>query len=102
MPSFQHTLSSTDIADVAAYVFADPLADPSSHAATSPQGGVIYRLYCGGCHSASGRGGAILNGLNARSLQTPPPANALAKMVTGFGQMPVFTGTLDVTQPTSL
>ena len=101
MPSFQHILSATDIANVAAYVSQD-LADPASHAASVSQGGVVYRLYCGGCHSASGRGGAIVNGVNAPSLQTMPPANALAAMVLGPSNMPVFTGTLDVTQQTSV
>jgi ubiquinol-cytochrome c reductase cytochrome c subunit len=104
MPSFlqkPHILSPTAIADVSAYVAQD-LADPASHAAGVSQGGVVYRLYCGGCHSASGRGGAIVNGVNAPSLQTMPPANALAAMVLGPSNMPVFTGTLDVTQQTSV
>ena len=85
MPSFQHILSSTDIANASAYVAQD-LADPASHAASVSQGGVVYRLYCGGCHSASGRGGAIVNGVNAPSLLTMPPANALAAMVPGTQQ----------------
>jgi ubiquinol-cytochrome c reductase cytochrome c subunit len=101
MPSFQHTLSATAIADVSAYV-SQTIADPASHAASVSQGGVVYRLYCGGCHSASGRGGAIVNGVNAPSLLTMPPANALAAMVLGPSNMPVFTGTLDVTQQTSV
>ena len=61
-------------------------------------GGVVYRLYCAGCHGATGRGGALVEGGNAPSLGGKPAANALAAMIAGPKNMPVFTGTLDVRQ----
>jgi mono/diheme cytochrome c family protein len=70
--------------------------------ATVPDGGVAYRLYCSGCHGATGRGGALVEGRNAPSFTGKPAANALAAVIRGPRNMPVFTGTLDVRQQTSV
>lgn len=101
MPAFGGKIPAADIGNVAAYV-AQRLADPSATKATVADGSTIYLLYCGGCHGAAGRGGALVGGRNAPSLQGRPPANALAAMVIGPGNMPVFTGSLDTRQQASV
>jgi ubiquinol-cytochrome c reductase cytochrome c subunit len=102
MPSFRDALSQEQIDAVAEYV-ATSLADPASHEAELGRGGDLYRLYCAGCHSATGRGGALTSGQNAPNIAQYPAAEALAAMILGRGQMPVFAGnTLDVTQQTSV
>jgi ubiquinol-cytochrome c reductase cytochrome c subunit len=102
MPSFSDQLSDTQIQGVAGYV-ASTIADPASHAAVASDGGVVYRLYCSGCHSTTGRGGALTRGRNAPNIAQYPPAEALAAMILGRGNMPVFAGnTLDVTQQTAV
>ena len=102
MPSFKNALDETQIAAVADYVPAF-LADPASHEAQVSRGGQIYRLYCSGCHSATGRGGALTRGRNAPNIAQYPAAEALAAMILGRGDMPAFAGnTLDVTQQTSV
>ena len=101
MPSFEGRLSDADIDNVAADV-AQELADPAATRAGVADGGVAYRLYCAGCHGATGRGGALIEGANAPSLHDIPAANALSAMIAGPGNMPVFTGTLDIRQQTSV
>lgn len=97
MPPFGGLLSPDEINTVSSYV-AQEIADPQARLATIAEGGVIYRLYCGGCHGAAGRGGAIGRGRNAPSYANRPAANALAAMQRGPFNMPVFTGTLDIRQ----
>lgn len=101
MPAFAGRISEADIINVSVYV-AQRLAAPAARLASVAQGGVIYRLYCSGCHNAAGRGGALIGGLNAPSLQGMPAGNVLAGVVRGPANMPVFTGTLDVTQQASV
>ena len=97
MPAFSGRLSAADVADVSAFV-AQELADPAAREAGIGDGGVVYRLYCAGCHGATGRGGALVEGGNAPSLHGKPAVNALAAMIAGPRNMPVFTGTLDTRQ----
>lgn len=102
MPSFANAFTTQQIDAVAAYV-AQELADPVSHTADVAYGGQIYRLYCAGCHSATGRGGALTRGRNAPNIALYPPAEALAAMILGRRNMPSFAGTaLDVRQQTSV
>ena len=92
MPAFEG-LSPAQIDQVAAYV-AGTLSDPAARSATAAQGGQLYRLYCSGCHSAVGRGGALTQGIkNAPNLSDYPPAEALAAMIYGPDNMPLFAGT---------
>ena len=97
MPPFNTLFSPAEIKTVSAYV-AEHIADPQARAATIAEGGTIYRLYCSGCHGAAGRGGAIGRGKNAPSYANRPAANALAAMLRGPSNMPVFSSTLDVRQ----
>lgn len=98
MPAFGGVLSGEQIAAVSAYV-SDVLSDPAARSAQVSEGGLIFRLYCSGCHSAAGRGGAIVNGANAPNLRLHPAATALAAVIIGPGNMPVFAGnTLDARQ----
>ena len=54
---------------VAEYVAAE-LADPAARRRRPPTGGDLYRLYCAGCHSATGRGGALT------AAATPPTSRS--------------------------
>jgi ubiquinol-cytochrome c reductase cytochrome c subunit len=102
MPAFNQVLSEPQINLVAAYV-ADHIADPVTHTARSADGGQIFRLYCSGCHGATGRGGAMAEGRNAPSIARYPAAEALAAMIYGRGNMPTFADTtLDIRQQTSV
>jgi ubiquinol-cytochrome c reductase cytochrome c subunit len=102
MPAFGDQLSDAQIQGVAEYVAAH-LADPASREAVVADGGVIYRLYCAGCHSTTGRGGAMTRGRNAPDLSQFPAAEALAAMILGRRNMPAFAGnTLDVRQQTAV
>jgi ubiquinol-cytochrome c reductase cytochrome c subunit len=101
MPAFGGRLPAADVQNVSAHVAQD-LADPAAAEAKVADGGVVFRLYCSGCHGATGRGGALVEGRNAPSLRGRPPANALAAMIRGPRNMPVFTGTLDVRQQASV
>jgi ubiquinol-cytochrome c reductase cytochrome c subunit len=102
MPSFSDQLSDAEIQAVAAYVAAH-IADPASHEAVVSGGGETYRLYCAGCHSTTGRGGALTRGRNAPDMSQYPAAEALAAMILGRGNMPAFAGnTLDVRQQTAV
>jgi ubiquinol-cytochrome c reductase cytochrome c subunit len=103
MPPFAGVLSDQDISAVAEYV-AQELADPAARTAeVSPGGGDLFRLYCAGCHSATGSGGAMAAGNNAPNIRQYPPAEALAAMILGRGNMPAFAGnTFDVRQQTSV
>jgi len=98
MPSFGDQLSDAQIQGVAEYVAAQ-IADPEARTAVVADGGEIYRLYCAGCHSTTGRGGALTRGRNAPDISQFPAAEALAAMILGRGNMPAFAGnTLDVRQ----
>jgi ubiquinol-cytochrome c reductase cytochrome c subunit len=98
MPAFGGQLSDAQIQGVAEYVAAH-IADPASHEAVVADGGEIYRLYCAGCHSTTGRGGALTRGRNAPDISKYPAAEALAAMMLGRTNMPMFAGnTLDVRQ----
>ena len=102
MPPFGGVLSSQDIDAVAEYV-SQELADPASHQAQTPQGGELFRLYCSGCHSSTGSGGAMPVGRNAPNIRKYPPAEALAAMILGPGNMPALAGNaFDVRQQTSI
>jgi quinol---cytochrome-c reductase cytochrome c subunit len=102
MPAFGPVLPPRDIAAVADYV-AQVIADPTSHAATSAEGGSLFRLYCSGCHSSTGSGGALAVGRNAPNIRQYPPAEAIAAMILGRTNMPSFAGnTLSVRQQTSV
>ena len=73
MPAFDPGLDEAQIDDVAAFV-AQELSAPISRTADVTEGGELYRLYCAGCHSSTGR-----------------------------GEMPAFAGnTLDVRQQTAV
>lgn len=98
MPAFGDQLSDAQIQGVAGYVAAY-IADPEARTAVVADGGEIYRLYCAGCHSTTGRGGALPRGRNAPDISQYPAAEALAAMILGRGNMPAFAGnTLDVRQ----
>jgi len=98
MPAFGDQLSDAQIQGVAEYVAAS-IADPEARTAVVADGGETYRLYCAGCHSTTGRGGALTRGRNAPDLSQYPAAEALAAMILGRGNMPAFAGnTLDVRQ----
>ena len=102
MPPFGEVLSAEQIDAVSAFV-ADELADPESRAAEVAPGGDLFRLYCAGCHSATGSGGAMPVGNNAPNIRQYPAAEALAAMILGRGNMPAFAGnTFDVRQQTSV
>ena len=97
MPAFRQ-FSPAQVAAVADYV-ATQIAAPAARSATVAQGGELFRLYCSGCHSSTGRGGALSQGRNAPSLADYPAAEALAAMILGRGNMPVFADTtFDVRQ----
>jgi ubiquinol-cytochrome c reductase cytochrome c subunit len=98
MPAFGDQLSDAQIKGVAEYVAAN-VADPAARTAVVADGGEIYRLYCAGCHSTTGRGGALTRGRNAPDLSKYPAAEALAAMILGRTNMPMFAGnTLGVRQ----
>ncbi len=102
MPPFGEVLSEDDIDAVSEFVAAE-LADPESRTAEVAPGGDLFRLYCAGCHSATGSGGAMPVGRNAPNLRRFPAAEALAAMILGRGNMPAFAGnTFDVRQQTSV
>jgi len=102
MPSFARQLTDAQIQQVAQYV-AQQIADPAARTANTAYGGQIFRLYCAGCHSTTGRGGAMVRGRNAPDISQYPAAEALAAMILGRGNMPVFAGhALDVRQQTSV
>ena len=68
-----------------------------------PGGGASSPFYCSGCHSATGSGGAMAKGRNAPNIRQYPPAEALAAMILGRGNMPAFAGdAFDVRQQTSV
>lgn len=98
MPPFAGVLVDGQIEAAADYV-ANRLADPQARRAGVAEGGELYRLYCAGCHSATGRGGALTRGRNAPDIAQYPAAEALAAMMLGRGNMPAFAGnTLGVRQ----
>ena len=91
MPAFRQ-FSAAQVAAVSNFV-ATQIADPAARTATIAEGGRLFRLYCSGCHSSTGRGGALSQGRNAPSLADYPAAEALAAMILGRGNMPNFAGT---------
>jgi ubiquinol-cytochrome c reductase cytochrome c subunit len=102
MPPFAGVLTDEDVAAVSDFV-ADELADPASREAEVAPGGDLFRLYCAGCHGSTGSGGAMPSLNNAPDLRQFPPAEALAAMILGRGNMPSFAGnTFDVRQQTSV
>jgi ubiquinol-cytochrome c reductase cytochrome c subunit len=102
MPPFGEVLSEGEIDAVSEYVAAE-LAAPESREAEVAPGGDLFRLYCAGCHSATGSGGAMPVGNNAPNIRQYPAAEALAAMILGRGNMPAFAGnTFDVRQQTSV
>jgi ubiquinol-cytochrome c reductase cytochrome c subunit len=102
MPPFGGVLSPDDVDAVSRFV-AEELADPESREAEVTPGGDLFRLYCAGCHSATGSGGAMPVGNNAPNLRDYPAAEALAAMILGRGNMPSFAGnTFDVRQQASV
>jgi ubiquinol-cytochrome c reductase cytochrome c subunit len=102
MPGFAGVLSDQDVDAVSDFV-ADELADPESRTAEVSPGGDLFRLYCSGCHSSTGSGGAMPNLNNAPNIRKYPPAEAIAAMILGRGNMPSFAGnTFDVRQQTSV
>ena len=102
MPPFAEALDPDEIRAVADHV-AQKLAAPVTHSARAAEGGEIFRLYCSGCHGATGAGGALTVGGNAPPLRDFPPAEALAAMYYGRRNMPAFgRGTLDLRQQTAV
>ena len=97
MPAFPQ-FTRAQVAAVSLFV-AGQIAAPEARTATVADGGVLYRLYCSGCHGSTGRGGAVSQGRNPPSLAEYPAAEALAAMIFGRSNMPVFAGgVLDVRQ----
>jgi mono/diheme cytochrome c family protein len=107
MPSFASTLSSDEIAAVAAYVSglgseSDPGADPGeagSGTATDTAGGsaggsvsgrAVFASNCAACHGASGQGG-VGPALAGRSLSSGVVSSVVGS---GRGLMPSFASTL--------
>ena len=76
------------------------LADPDARTAQVAPGGDLFRLYCSGCHSATGSGGAHAEPSTTRPTSASTrAAEALAAMILGRGNMPAFAGnTFDVRQ----
>ncbi len=102
MPAFAGVLSDADVDAVSGFV-AGELSAPEARTAQVAPGGDLFRLYCSGCHSAIGSGGAMPSLNNAPNIRQYPPAEALAAMILGRGNMPSFAGnTLDVRQQASV
>ena len=91
MPAFPQ-FSPVQVDEVAGYV-ATQIAAPQAHDATVGEGQQLFHLYCSGCHSSTGRGGALSQGRNAPRLSNYPAAEAIAAMILGRGNMPIFAGT---------
>lgn len=68
-----------------------PLPDVAWRDADVPNGGVLYRLHCGACHSATAIGGALAYGHTAPSLMSSEPSVVTAAIVAGPGAMPSFS-----------
>jgi ubiquinol-cytochrome c reductase cytochrome c subunit len=101
MPAFPF-LTHGQVLAVSDFV-ATQIADPVARTANAADGGVVFRLYCSGCHSETGRGGALVHSRNAPSLADYPAAEAIAAMIIGRSNMPIFAGTtLDVRQQTAV
>jgi quinol---cytochrome-c reductase cytochrome c subunit len=59
------------------------------------RGGELFRLNCAQCHNYTGRGGALSEGKIAPPLDPATPRQVYAAMLSGPGNMPVFSdGTL--------
>lgn len=91
-----------DDADVAALVAytatlitgpAVPEVDPD--AGDLAGGGVLYRLHCVQCHSATGIGGALARGELAPPLWSATPTQVAEAVVVGPGTMPSFDVSFD-------
>ena len=90
MPSFAGRLTDAQVTDVAEYV-AGGIATVSLTGGDLSRGGVLYRLNCAGCHGATGRGGALVNAVNAPALTGLPPAIIAGAIRGGPGPMPQFS-----------
>jgi ubiquinol-cytochrome c reductase cytochrome c subunit len=55
------------------------------------QGGELFRTNCAQCHNFAGSGGALSKGASAPSLKTATAKQMYEAMLTGPGQMPVFS-----------
>lgn len=55
------------------------------------EGGELFRANCSQCHQAAGRGGALSNGKAAPDLMEATPTEIYEAMLTGPGNMPVFS-----------
>lgn len=67
-----------------------PLPDLDWRAADVSDGGALYRLHCGACHSATAIGGALAYDHTAPSLMPSEPSVVAAAVITGPGAMPSF------------
>jgi ubiquinol-cytochrome c reductase cytochrome c subunit len=67
-----------------------PLPDVDWRRGDVPNGGELYRLHCGACHSATGIGGALVYSQRAPSLMPAEPSVVAAAVVSGPGAMPSF------------
>lgn len=86
MDPFENELSEEQIQAVATYVV-------TSFGTTGDvsDGGTLYRLNCAGCHSASGRGGALIySDENAPSLLDVSTAEVAAAIRSGPSTMPAY------------
>ncbi len=97
-----------EIAAMAAYVAslgAGPeiptTADLSTAGLTPEQiarGGELFRTNCSACHNAVGAGGALPNGVQAPSLIGVSNKRLYEAMLTGPGQMPIFSDAVVTTE----
>lgn len=67
------------------------LPDVAWRDADVPNGGTLYRLHCGACHSATAIGGGLAYGHTAPSLMSSEPSVVAAAIVSGPGAMPSFS-----------
>ncbi len=58
------------------------------------EGGELFRTNCAQCHNFAGNGGALTDGKAAPSLADATPKQIYEAMLTGPGQMPVFSDTV--------
>jgi ubiquinol-cytochrome c reductase cytochrome c subunit len=84
------------IQDLVAYVASlgggPPIPHVDLEGGELPEGGVLYRANCAGCHSATGAGGALSFGGFAPSLTEATPVQVYEAMIIGPGQMPALGG----------
>jgi ubiquinol-cytochrome c reductase cytochrome c subunit len=78
------------VAHVAGFGDGPALPDVDLDGADVAQGGHLYRLHCGACHSATGIGGALAYERVAPGLLESEPSVVAAAIVAGPGAMPAF------------